>query len=84
MFREGANMIQSQTLEVGMPDMLNAAELRRLAMECASRAAGADCAPDERARLLTMREALLDLAVNADWLAGRPTIDTGRQAATQQ
>ena len=67
-----------------MPDMLNAAELRRLAMECAARAGGADCAPDERTRLLTMREALLDLAANADWLAGRPIIDTGRQAATQQ
>ena len=77
-------MTESETLEVGMPDMLNAAELRRLAMECSARAGGADCTRDERARLLTMREALLDLAVNADWLAGRPIMDTGRQAATQQ
>jgi hypothetical protein len=67
-----------------MPDMLNSAELRRLAMECAARAGHAECDPDERIRLLKMREALLDLAVNADWLAGRPTIDTMRQPAAAQ
>jgi hypothetical protein len=66
-----------------MPDMLNAAELRRLAMECAARAGDADCSPDERTRLLKMREALLDLAVNADWLAGRPITDTMQPAAAQ-
>jgi hypothetical protein len=86
MFRDGPNITQSEPLESGMLDMLNAAELRRLAMECAGRAGGADCAPDERARLLTMREALLDLAANADWLAGRPIMDAARQSAsaTQQ
>jgi hypothetical protein len=33
-----------------------------------------------------MREALLDLAANADWLAGRPIMDAARQSAsaTQQ
>jgi hypothetical protein len=67
-----------------MPDMLNAAELRRLAMECAARAGHADCSPDERNRLLKMREGLLDLAVNADWLAGRPIIDTTRQPTAAQ
>lgn len=54
-----------------MPDLLNAAELRRLAMQCSARAEHADCSASERERLLKMREALLDLAQNADWLAGR-------------
>jgi hypothetical protein len=74
----------SEPQEVGMPDMLNSAELRRLAMECAARAGHAECDADERIRLLKMREALLDLAVNADWLAGRPIIDTMRQPAAAQ
>ena len=56
-----------------MPDTLNAAELRRLAMECAAMADAAECAAEERERLLTMRESLLALADNADWLAGKPT-----------
>jgi hypothetical protein len=77
-------IVASEPQEVSVPDMLNAAELRRLAMECAARAGRADCAPDERTRLLKMRKALLDLAVNADWLAGRPTIDTMRQPAAAQ
>lgn len=54
-----------------MPDMLNAAELRRLAMRCSARAEEENCTTTERERLLKMREALLDLAQNADWLAGR-------------
>ncbi|HEX3726316.1 MAG TPA: hypothetical protein VHV08_08735 [Pirellulales bacterium] len=54
-----------------MPDTLNAVEMRRLAMECAARAYDSPCKPDERDRMLRMREGLLALAVNADWLAGR-------------
>lgn len=54
-----------------MPDMLNAAELRRLAMRCSARAEEENCTTTERERLLKMRETLLDLAQNADWLAGR-------------
>lgn len=54
-----------------MPDTLNAAELRRLAMECAAMADADGCPADERERLLTMRESLLALADNADWLAGK-------------
>lgn len=54
-----------------MPDTLNAAELRRLAMQCAARASDAACTADERERLMKMREALNELALNADWLAGR-------------
>jgi hypothetical protein len=55
-----------------MPDTLNAAELRRLAMECAAMADTDGCEANERKRLLTMRESLLALAENADWLAGKP------------
>jgi hypothetical protein len=55
-----------------MPDTLNAAELRRLAMECAAMADADGCESKERKRLLTMRESLLALAENADWLAGKP------------
>ena len=57
-----------------MPDTLNAAEMRRLAMECAARAGDATCSAEERERLLTMRESLLALAADADWLAGRTAI----------
>jgi hypothetical protein len=55
-----------------MCDTLDAAELRRWAMRCAARASVDDCPADERDRLLTIREALLSLAVDADWLIGRP------------
>ena len=58
-------------MEHGMPDTLNAVEMRRLAMECAARAYDSRCRPEERERMLRMREGLLALAVNADWLAGR-------------
>ena len=54
-----------------MPDTLNAAELRRLAMRCAARAQEIACPAPERERMLRMREALLALAASADWLAGR-------------
>lgn len=54
-----------------MPDTLDAAALRRLAMRYAARASDPTCSDNERSRLVTMREALLDLAANADWLAGR-------------
>jgi hypothetical protein len=54
-----------------MPDTLNAAEMRRLAMLCAARAADAELSVDERERMRRMREGLLEVAANADWLAGR-------------
>lgn len=55
-----------------MVDTFNAAELRRWAMECGARADAANCTTEERDRLLTMRESLLALADDADWLAGKP------------
>jgi hypothetical protein len=54
-----------------MPDTLNAAEMRRLAMRCAARASEPTCQGDERERMLRMREGLLEVAANADWLLGR-------------
>ena len=54
-----------------MPDTLDAAELRRWALQCSAKAESNGCSAEERSRLLKMREALLDLAENADWLAGK-------------
>lgn len=54
-----------------MPDTLNAAEMRRLAMQCAARADETGVSTDERERMLRMREGLLEIAASADWLAGR-------------
>jgi len=54
-----------------MPDTLNAAEMRRLAMQCAARAEESSVSEEERARLMRMREGLLEVAAAADWLAGR-------------
>jgi len=56
-----------------MPDTLNAAEMRRLAMQCAARAEDSSVSEEERARLMRMREGLLEVAAAADWLAGRRT-----------
>lgn len=57
-----------------MPDTLNAVELRRLAVECATRAYDRDCTAADRERYLKMQESLLALAENADWLAGKNTV----------
>lgn len=38
---------------------------------CGTEAEGDGCSADQRSRLLEMREALLALAENADWLAGK-------------
>lgn len=53
-----------------MIDAPSALELRTWALQCAQQAERLTRA-DERARLLKMRESLLALAENADWLAGR-------------
>ena len=58
-------------MESSVNDTLDAAALRRMAMECAAEASGQQCAHEERERLLRMRESLLALANDADWLAGR-------------
>lgn len=57
--------------EKDMPDTLNAAEMRRLAMQCAARASDGALSAEEREQMLRMRDGLLEVAANADWLAGR-------------
>ena len=62
-----------------MPDTLNAAELRRMAMECSTRAHERNCKAADRDRLLKMQESLLALADSADWLEGRKAGEFGAQ-----
>lgn len=68
-----------------MHDTLNAASLRRLAMECAAKASRQDCNSEERDRLEKMRESLLALAIDADWLDGKcspvASVNPDRQSA---
>jgi len=45
--------------------------LRRWAMQCAARAEDPRTKPEERERLLKMREALLEVAKTQDWLDGK-------------
>ncbi|MDT3687384.1 MAG: hypothetical protein RO009_20335 [Pseudorhodoplanes sp.] len=52
------------------PAAASAADLRRMAMQCAAQADMPDADETERGRLLKMREALLSLAANEDWLNG--------------
>jgi hypothetical protein len=58
--------------------------LRRWAMECAAKADDPSIKPDERKRLLKMREALLDLANAQDWLDGRKKPPTQQQQQRQR
>lgn len=53
------------------PPVASAADLRRMAMQCAAQANMPDADETERDRLLKMREALLSLAANEDWLNGK-------------
>jgi hypothetical protein len=53
-----------------MTDLLEAALLRRWAMQCAAQADDPQVTGDERERLLKMRTALLELATTKDWLDG--------------
>jgi hypothetical protein len=53
-----------------MPDILSAIDLRRWAAQCAEQANGPNLSGEDRDRLLRMRDSLLALAENADWLAG--------------
>ena len=54
-----------------MSDLLDAATLRRWAMECAAQADDPRASGEERERLLKMREGLLELASTQDWLVGQ-------------
>lgn len=50
---------------------ISSAELRRWAMECYDQAVNPRASGDERERLLTMRQSLLTLAEEQDWLNGK-------------
>jgi hypothetical protein len=54
-----------------MRDILDAADLRRWAIQCAAQATDVFCISSDRERLMQIRESLLALADNADWLAGK-------------
>ena len=68
-----------------MTPTLDAANLRRWAMQCATQAENLGTREEERARLLRMRESLIELADNDDWLHGirRPTYAQESDAAIQ-
>lgn len=53
------------------PSATSAADLRRMAMQCAAQAEVTGGDQDERKRLLKMGKALLSLAENEDWLNGK-------------
>ncbi|MBZ0149000.1 MAG: hypothetical protein K8F62_15865 [Pseudorhodoplanes sp.] len=53
-------------------------------MECAAKADDPNTRPEERKRLLKMREALLDLAETQDWLDGRKMPPTQQQQRRQR
>ena len=54
-----------------MAEALTGATMRRWAMQCAAQAEDPHASGDERARLLKMRTALLQVADTQDWLDGR-------------
>jgi hypothetical protein len=56
-----------------MSPSLSSADLRRWAMRCATEAENLGTDEERRDRLLKMREALIVLADNEDWLAGVAT-----------
>ena len=53
-----------------MPAILEAINLHRWAMQCATEADNLGASEDERTRLLKMHEALLVLADSANWFCG--------------
>ena len=63
--------------------------LRRWAMECAAKADDPKTKPDQRERLLKMRDALLEVAKTQDWLDGKnpppptPLLPTQQQQQRQ-
>ncbi len=58
---------------------ISAADLRRWAMECYDQAVDPRASGDERERLLRMRQSLLILAVEQDWLNGKTKIPDGER-----
>ena len=65
-----------------MVDKTEATLLRRWAIQCLAQANDPRASGDERARLLKMRAALLEMADTQDWLEGRwqPSSPSNRTA----
>ena len=61
---------------------IDAAGLRRWAMQCAAQAEDPRASGDERERLLKMRTALLEMARTQDWLDGEKQMETVRTPGT--
>jgi hypothetical protein len=66
-----------------MTDSMDAATLRRWAMQCMAQAEDPRSTGDERDRLMRMRLALLDLAKEHDWLEGRRPLEAAPQREQQ-
>lgn len=60
---------------------ISSADLRRWAMECYDQAVNPRASGDERERLLKMRESLLILAEEQDWLNGKTKSPAGERAS---
>ena len=58
--------------------------LRQWATQCAAKADDPNTKPEERERLLKMRDALLDLARTQDWLDDRKMPPTQQQQQRQR
>ena len=56
---------------------ISSADLRRWAMECYDQAVNPRASGEERERLLRMRQSLLTLAEEQDWLNGKTKTPSG-------
>ena len=60
---------------------ISSADLRRWAMECYDQAIDPRVSGDERDRLLRMRQSLLTLAEEQDWLNGKTKTPSGARVS---
>jgi hypothetical protein len=60
---------------------ISSADLRRWAMECYDQAIDPRASGDERDRLLRMRQSLLTLAEEQDWLNGKTKMPSGERVS---
>lgn len=67
-----------------MPDRMQAAMLRRWAMECGAQADNPRASGGERERLLKMQTALLEMADTQDWLDGHSSLPRSDFEAKEQ
>lgn len=60
---------------------ISSADLRRWAMECYDQAINPRASGEERERLLKMRQSLLTLAGEQDWLNGKTKTPSGERVS---